>query len=444
MITQSQIDASFRRVRMTRKRVEIKDQGGRGEGRLWLIVRPVGSQPMAEWYAVFHRGGKRSMVKVGSYPTLGLADARKAFREAYAPLITSGEALSRLRVKTEDKPATVRELFQAYVEHLEGMARPRSAKQARIILLGGKKGGGAAKAIGEDVLAAVVTPQDIVPYLGAIHKRGAIVMARKARTYLSSAFAFGMKSSNSYTGASASISLGIAANPVAAIPADPEAHRAGQRHLSVLEFRALWRWLEGRDAASLAAPVLRLMMATGQRMEEISFLTAANYDRNEKMLDWSRTKNDQPHAIPLPPQAVKILGDQVPNRGGLFFPGRARPDMPLTMNAIEKELDRFVEKTGMPHCCPRDLRRTWKTLAGAAGLSKEIRDRLQNHARQDVSSRHYDRYEYLAEKRAAMGTWAEYLDWILTGDVDEVEQGGSQPISLSEVRARRERSRTAA
>jgi integrase len=67
---------------------------------------------------------------------------------------------------------------------------------------------------------------------------------------------------------------------------------------------------------------------------------------------------------------------------------------------------------------PRDLRRTWKTLAGAAGLSKEIRDRMQNHARSDVSSRHYDRYSYLAEKRAAMKTWEAYLDRILSGQLD--------------------------
>ena len=39
----------------------------------------------------------------------------------------------------------------------------------------------------------------------------------------------------------------------------------------------------------------------------------------------------------------------------------------------------------------RDLRRTWKTLAGKAGVSKEIRDRIQNHALHDASSKSYDR-----------------------------------------------------
>lgn len=33
----------------------------------------------------------------------------------------------------------------------------------------------------------------------------------------------------------------------------------------------------------------------------------------------------------------------------------------------------------------------FKMIAGKAGVTKEIRDRLQNHARQDVSSCNYDR-----------------------------------------------------
>ena len=47
------------------------------------------------------------------------------------------------------------------------------------------------------------------------------------------------------------------------------------------------------------------------------------------------------------------------------------------------------------------------------GISKEIRDRIQNHALQDVSSRHYDRYEYLEEKRQAVKVWNDYLEDIL-------------------------------
>ena len=57
----------------------------------------------------------------------------------------------------------------------------------------------------------------------------------------------------------------------------------------------------------------------------------------------------------------------------------------------------------------RDLRRTCKTLMGVAGISKELRDRIQGHAFSDVSSKHYDRYDYLKEKSQGLEDWATWL-----------------------------------
>ena len=67
----------------------------------------------------------------------------------------------------------------------------------------------------------------------------------------------------------------------------------------------------------------------------------------------------------------------------------------------------------IPFVTNRDLRRTWKTLAGKAGVSKEIRDRIQNHALQDVSSKNYDRWTYMPEKRAGMEHWNEFVTSLL-------------------------------
>ena len=53
------------------------------------------------------------------------------------------------------------------------------------------------------------------------------------------------------------------------------------------------------------------------------------------------------------------------------------------------------------------------TLAGKAGVSKEIRDRLQNHALQDVSSKNYDRWNYMPEKRAGMAKWDKFVRALL-------------------------------
>jgi integrase len=201
------------------------------------------------------------------------------------------------------------------------------------------------------------------------------------------------------------------------IPADPPANRVGERHLTPEEFRDFWKWLDARRQASVTAPALQMIMATGQRVTEILCVSIQMYDGNEKIIDWSKTKNGMPHAIPLPSQAVTVLERMVPSRAGLFFPSRVNRESPPTMNAVEKMVESYIEYSGVPDFCPRDLRRTWKTLAGAAGLSKDIRDRIQNHALKDISSRHYDRYEYLAEKRAAKAQWSTYLNKLLAGGV---------------------------
>jgi NAD(P)-dependent dehydrogenase (short-subunit alcohol dehydrogenase family) len=89
-------------------------------------------------------------------------------------------------------------------------------------------------------------------------------------------------------------------------------------------------------------------------------------------------------------------------KGTLFTAQKA---LPLLKSGSSIILNRGV----FPYATNRDLRRTFKTLAGKAGVSKEIRDRLQNHALQDVSSKNYDRWNYMPEKRAGMAKWDKFV-----------------------------------
>ena len=79
----------------------------------------------------------------------------------------------------------------------------------------------------------------------------------------------------------------------------------------------------------------------------------------------------------------------------------------------------------------RDLRRTFRTLGGDDGISKEMRDRLQNHVEGGVGAKHYDRYGYLPERRAAMDKWADYLDRVIEGTVD-ADRGNVVPLRKAE------------
>jgi integrase len=425
-ISESQLKAALKRIAAKEtKRVDLHDGGARGAGRLFLRVSSSG----ATFYAVYWRAGRRIMARIGVYDPerrqggLTLAAARKKFQVEFAPAIVSGGDPGSVvaRRARQESGGTVRQLFEAYVASLRAEGKRSAEAVERMLLL---REDNAATAIGARKAPSAVVPQDIVPYLAELHSRGSVSMAAVVRSYISAAFAFGMKAENDYTKQSAGADWGITVNPVAAIPADGNSTSAGDRFLTPSELRTFWLWCEGYASRSRLAPAPRLMMATGQRVEEILRISETVYERPQALLYWEKTKNTLPHAIPLPKQAVEILNGLWANAHGWFFPHRSDPKRHAKYTSPNEVVRQFLgEYPDFDFFTPRDLRRTWKTLAGDAGISKEMRDRLQNHAKKsDVSARHYDRYDYLSEKRAAMLQWSVYLDRVLAGEITEIGQ----------------------
>jgi hypothetical protein len=127
MIVESQIKAAARAAAGGKARTELHDRGARGAGRLILVVRGKGTAtaPSAEFCAAWYRNGRRVMSKLGSFPTISLADARKRFGKEFAPTISAGaepaSAAARRRHRTE--AGTVGELFGAHVASLRAAGK---------------------------------------------------------------------------------------------------------------------------------------------------------------------------------------------------------------------------------------------------------------------------------------------------------------------------------
>ena len=212
---------------------------------------------------------------------------------------------------------------------------------------------------------------------------------------------------------------GLKSNPAAAIPHDEMAYRIGERFLEPKELRVFWEYMLANSDRWFAGKALFLIIATGQRVEEILRLRSGSYDEREQLLFWDKTKNGLPHSIPVPGIAATVLKEIKPSSGGWYFPHRFKPDRHAISTTPNKICETYAIETKTRRFTPRDLRRTWKTLAGRAGIAKDDRDKLQNHLDGTVSSRHYDRYDSLRERRAAMTKWNEYLLRVLAGEFDE-------------------------
>ena len=180
------------------------------------------------------------------------------------------------------------------------------------------------------------------------------------------------------------------------------------------------------------ASAVMLRIATGQRSEEILRISRRKgegvgfHDKSAGTIEWPETKNGLAHVIPIPRQAAEILAllEMTPSRSGLYFPNLSDPKRPATAGGLLCVIERFMKAhPAFDPFEPRDLRRTWKTLAGKAGVSKVDRDLNFEPQQGRVSSRHYDRYNSLDEKRDAMRTWEKFLDRVIAGEDVTVDDG---------------------
>jgi integrase len=402
VLTDAVIRKALGRAEKLQRHVALTDGEGRGTGRLALIVRPMPKRVTADWTVQQWRDGKRTKSKIGSYPAMSLSEARGIFQRDYSEAIQKG---SSIKTVGDSRSGSVADLFEAYISYLKNAGKhswPEVEAGLHRVL----------GTLGPNRLARDLTSDDVLAVLRPIYENGTRAMADHVRSYIRSAYSWGIKSEHDYRHARPR-QFRLLQNPAAGIPTEPKV--VGNRWLSEEEFVRLYRWLEFPDVPVHPpyARAVRVLMLTGQRVEEIGRLHVDQWDAKEKIIDWSKTKNGKPHAIPVPLIAAEIIGSIIPNRYGWFFPSATDPSKPVSAGTLYSFMWRQRERGIIPMVTNRDLRRTWKTLAGKAGISKEIRDRLQNHTLQDVSSKSYDRWNYMPEKRSGMERWGDFVSKLL-------------------------------
>jgi integrase len=415
--------------------VDLRDAGHRGAGKLVLRIRatPEG-RTSASWYAFAKRHGKRSTLKLGDYPALSLAEARRKFHAEASPAIQEGKTIGRQRASRDG--ATIRSLFEAYVEHLVAAGQP-GAGSARYVLLGstvpGKPLGGMAQALGPDRPAAEITDEQIVAVLSEIDSRGP-ALANNARAAAHAAFNWAIRGRLSFFGTTKARDWGLKTNPVANIPNNTGASRPGERYLNPAELRTFWTWLWEYRVRSLLASALLLRITTGGRAVNLLRITTDVYDPKGRSLFWKKTKSGQPLAVPVGRHTAAILDALTPAPTGLYFPNWNDPTRPATTTGMLSVVVTFLaEHPGLASFAPQHLRRTTKTLWGHAGIGKDIRDALMAHGKgDDVSARHYDRWSRWDEKVEAVKVWDDYLDKVASGEI--VDFGESNVIQLRTAR----------
>lgn len=401
-----------------------EDRGERGIGRFAVKIQPSGNKSF--YFIYFKKDGisqksKEKTIKIGSADTLVLKDAREIFNR-YSAILSQGkdpfDELQKVKIANDkeqqkrseqDNLGSFQDLIIGYTDKMK-LDGKRTWKAVRNAL---EKE--ALSVISPEKKAKDVTEDEIVEILARMIERGAEVQSNRVRSYLITAFKFGSKNDKDPKNRQKRLLFKIPFNPAIDIPKQTHAEKVRDRVLNDTEIFNLLNDIEGSGFSLEIKILIQLCFYTGgQRPFELLALKWDNIDLTKKIIVIPSTvsKNKKIHLVPLTSNAISALKQLHPLTGhtGCLFPNRFDQSKPMPTTSLSQAIKRYREKENIEEFVPKDFRRTCKTKMGELGISKDIRDKLHNHAQNDVSTKHYDRYDYMKEKRQALQVWESWLN----------------------------------
>jgi integrase len=239
--------------------------------------------------------------------------------------------------------------------------------------------------IDSNIKACDVAKGDILAAINPVMERGSPVMANRLYAYLGAMYNWALDFDDTHHAAKHGVKFFVEYNPVSGVKRPHKKELPTDRHLSESEVVAFLSALDKSGIAPHRANVLRLMLFTGARLEAISCLTWQDIDMDAKLITIrpERSKNGKYWVIPMCDGAYGVLATTPKLHNVWVLPADNQID-PIRLDYFSKAVTRLCAQFDLVRFSPKDLRSTFKTLAGKAGINKDIRDRIQNHAFTDV------------------------------------------------------------
>jgi integrase len=388
-----------------------------------LRVFPSGAKSWFVWTRKT-RLGRPVRVTLGTFPDVGLADARAAAGDKRADVLKGTDPAAERRAQRAANRDTVRALFEAYEKHVEVRRKAgefRSWPDVR-------------RSFERDVLPAwgdqpvrEIRRKDVIELVTAKALTG-LTAANRLQAHLSMLFAYGAETD------------WLDANPVAGLRKRPE--RSHDRVLTVDEIKALWASLDGDAAIVLSRgageadriamsegtsatlrDLFKTLLLTGQRLGETSRMAWVDVDLDAAVwtMPATDTKNRTAHRVPLSKTVKAILDardERAAKSAAYVFP--SSPSGESSVLVWSKRTAKAISAAVGFRFTAHDLRRTVATGLGELGIPQDVIGLVLNHRKPGVTGRHYDLSTREAAKRDALDRWANHVDAIVTGKIGKV------------------------
>jgi integrase len=411
-------DPFIRALRAKAKPYKLAEHAARGEGRLIVRVMPNGAK---EFYYRYRAGSLDKTLSLGRFDAAGrngktLGTIRAELRERRELQRDTGDVKEHLIAKARERDAERRrgsfgQLLGAYVESLKARGSP-SWKSAEGIF---RRHITKPFPTLAQARANAIEPGDVQRILSRMVKAGITRQVNKARSYIGAAFTFGGKADHDpRTVAHDGVLFALKANPVALVPVVREYERTGERALTDDELREYWNALEALPVVQRAALRFNLALAC-QRPTQLlrARIDAFDFSEGTLLLQDSKGRGgSRDHLLPLPSLALEQLQPlrariepDAEKSAPMFTSDGRRPLALETLSVAVRDVSKALRRPPLkiPLFQQRDLRRTAETMLQRLGVEKEVRAHLLSHGRtRGVQGKHYERYDFLPEKRAAL------------------------------------------
>jgi integrase len=419
--------ATDREVKSATSRHARTDFRVRGALGLQLRVTASGTKTWALAYKS-PATGKWAKVALGTYPVIGLAEAKGRALDLAAEVRKGHDPVH------DKRQMALAETFEALAARYMREHEIRNARDGRR----SRSTEEAQRQLDRDILPRIgrlraesVTRQHVMHVVEAIADRNAYVAADRALGLIRAIYNWACGTGR------------LERNPTLGLK-KRNVGRPKTRVLSPLEIGIFWQVIEPLDGITAALrDAYRLQLLTGARIGEV-----IGTPRNELNLErglWTiaaiRTKAKREHALPLSASAVAIWRTAIgradaeaqrraENTGRQSEPPRwvfpsPRTDGPIDPHAATYGILRTKERLASAGLTARfnthDLRRTVATQLGEMRVADELIERILNHAPRTVAGKHYNHAKYLGPMRRALDAWAERLHVIVSKRVDACE-----------------------
>ena len=348
---------------------------------LRLVVQPSGAKSFVYRYT-FGRSYKK--LTLGSYPAMTLATAIAEHRKAADALASGVEpaiAFKAKRGRSVDADATVTAYAKLYETlHLPtlstGTANYYKAELGRITDKLGNK----------DI--KTVTQEDVQNVIDAAMTRG--TAARNTTYKVAKAF-FGF----------AAPRAGIE-SPAAKIER-PSKDNEGDRVLDDDEIKIVWKAADA--AGGSPGALVKMLILSGARRTEMTHLERIEVKAKAIELPGERTKNGEPHTIPLTWSMRRVL-DACPKGGKFALTGA---DQGLGGHTKAKAA---IKTPTLRPWTFHDLRRSFSTGLAKLGVPINVTERMLNHKVGEGKTplqRIYNKHEYTTEIATAFELWTNHI-----------------------------------